>query len=77
MSNKAAPSPVPSVADEREIWARFLDPLFNLSRRTIFVIVVVMVGLIAFADWYIERNSQYRRSLYVPDRLRGDDIPAQ
>lgn len=56
MNNKAAPSPVASLADEREIWARFLAPLFNLSRRTIFLLVVVMVGLIAFADWYIERN---------------------
>ena len=41
---------------EREIWARFLDPLFNLSRRTIFIIVLAMMGLIALADWYIERN---------------------
>ena len=41
---------------EREIWARFLDPLFNLSRRTIFIIVLAMMGLIALADWYVERN---------------------
>lgn len=41
---------------EREIWARFLDPLFNLSRRTIFIIVFSMMALIALADWYVERN---------------------
>ena len=56
MSETHAYSPVPSAANDREIWARFLDPLFNLSRRTIFIIVLAMIALIAIADWYVERN---------------------
>ena len=49
-------STLPDTPGDREVWARFLDPLFNLSRRTIFIIVGAMVMLIALADWYIERN---------------------
>lgn len=47
----AAPS-----TDEHESLARFLDPLFDLSRRTIFLAVVAMVAAIALADSYVERN---------------------
>jgi PAS domain S-box-containing protein len=56
MSDTEAFSPVPDPVGEREIWARFLDPLFNLSRRTIFIIVIAMMALIALADWYVERD---------------------
>lgn len=56
MSDTEASSPVPDAVGEREIWARFLDPLFNLSRRTSLIIVVLMTASIALADWYVERN---------------------
>jgi two-component system sensor kinase FixL len=56
MSDTEASSPVLDVVGEQEIWARFLDPLFNLSRRTIFIIVLAMITLIGLADWYVERN---------------------
>jgi two-component system, LuxR family, sensor kinase FixL len=56
MSETEASSPVPEIVGEREIWARFLDPLFNLSRRMIFIIVFSMMAVIALADWYVERN---------------------
>lgn len=56
MNNKVATPPAPKVADEREILTRFLDPLFGLSRRRVYLIVLVMVATIASADWYIERN---------------------
>jgi PAS domain S-box-containing protein len=56
MSDTETSSPVPDTVGEREIWARFLDPLFDLSRRTNFIIVVSMIVLIALADWYVERN---------------------
>ncbi len=56
MSNTDPAAPAPNVLGEREIWARFLDPLFEFSRRTSFLIVVLMMGTIAFADWYVERN---------------------
>ena len=56
MNKNSAASKAPNVIGDRELWTRFLDPLFDLSRRTVFLLVVLMVGLIAFGDWYIERN---------------------
>src|ERR1035437_308687 len=55
MSDTPTYSPAPDAASDRVMWARFLDPLFNLSRRTIFIIVVSMMAVIAFADWYVQR----------------------
>ena len=56
MSDTESYPPAPDAVNDREMWARFLDPLFNLSRRTIFIIVFAMITLIGLADWYVERN---------------------
>ncbi len=56
MNDTRATPPVQGEAKDREVWARFLDPLFNLDRRTIFFIVLTMIACIALADWYVERN---------------------
>lgn len=56
MSETEDYSTIPGTKGDTEVWARFLDPLFNLSRRTVFIIVGAMIALIALADWYVERN---------------------
>jgi PAS domain S-box-containing protein len=56
MSETAKAQTAAPPGDEHELLARFLDPLFDLSRRTVFLIVVLMVAGIALADWYVERN---------------------
>lgn len=56
MSETEDYSTISGTKGDREVWARFLDPLFNLTRRTVFIIVGVMIALIALADWYVERN---------------------
>jgi len=56
MSETARAQTKVSPADEHELLARFLDPLFNLSRTTVYVIVLAMMVGIALADWYVERN---------------------
>jgi len=56
MSETASSQTAAPAEDERELLARFLDPLFDLSRRTIFLIVLAMMGAIALADWYVERD---------------------
>jgi len=56
MSETASSQTAANPADEHESLARFLDPLFDLSRRTILLIVLAMMAVIAFADWYVQRD---------------------